>query len=561
MHSRGRYGILIMLSGLNAKRGNVVMKNITQVIGSALFVSILFVLLAGCGQRAVSSSEDPPAIAGNEPQRQEAVLKEAETLRLSITDDLEIPSIPGAAYYVSSTGNDNNDGKSPDSAWATLERVTQADLRKGDGVLFERGGVFRGYLHCQQGVTYSAYGDGAKPVITGSPENGAKGEKWTLYGETADGGKVWQYDQDMRDCGTIVFNDGEAWGRKVAPCRRETGFVTEDGSAFDVLEGLKEDLSFFSPADSLLPAGGFIYLGDEQYAGTDGPLYLRCDRGNPGEVFESVEFCVRSRPCAGLVDMEADCLLDNLSVKYTSDSGVMPGGSDGSAVIQNCEIAWCGGGVWSYDEAGVPTLAGDGFSLASGVTISNCFIHQNYENGITIECGSDPGRVVEDVTVTGNLIDRNTGGLQIICYDDNMIAHNITFQNFLVENNYILHSGEGWAASVHSADAAPADDLNAGYSIRLGDLNSRLCAPNTVFKNNVIYSGSVCNIWGAFMGDVLPQFIDNQIYVRRGTMAALWSSEPGGEFLWYLIDGGDCDAQVLFNQEIGTGNIMEYIFS
>lgn len=49
--------------------------------------------------------------------------------------------------------------------------------------------------------------------------------------------------------------------------------------------------------------------------------------------------------------------------------------------------------------------------MASGVAISNCFIHQNYENGITVECGSDPGRIVEGVTVTGNLIDRNTGGL------------------------------------------------------------------------------------------------------------------------------------------------------
>lgn len=513
------------------------------------------------GQSGISpDAEDVPEVIGGDSQQQKAALKEAETLRLSIIDNMEMPTIFGTTYYVSNTGNDSNDGKSPDRAWATLKKVTEANLREGDGVLFARGEVFRGYLHCQRGVTYSAYGDGAKPVIAGSPENGAGGEKWTLYGETVDGGKVWKYCRDMQDCGTIVLNEGQEWCYKAAPRWNGTSFVTEDGIPFDVLKELREDLSFFSPADCLLPKGGSVYLGDERYANTDGPLYLRCDRGNPGEVFACIEFCIKTKLSSGLIDMEAGCLVDNLSIRYTSDSGVMPGGANGDAVIQNCEIAWCGGGVWSYDEAGIPTLAGDGFSLASGITIQNCYIHHNYDNGITIECGSDPGRVVENITVVENLIAYNTGGLQIICYDDDMTAHNITFRNFLVEGNYILHSGESWAASEHSADAAPSDDLKAGYSIRLGDLDTRLCAPNTVFKNNVIYSASVCNIWGAFMGETLPQFTDNQIYIRRDTMTALWSPEPNSEFLWYSIGGEECDSQTLFNQELGNGNIVEYIF-
>lgn len=363
----------------------------------------------------------------------------------------------------------------------------------------------------------------------------------------------------MKDCGTIVFNEDEEWCYKVMPYWNGTGFVTEDGEPFDVLESLTDDLYFFSSADCLLPAKtGFVHLGDERYADTDGPLYLRCDRGNPGEVFDSIEFCISSKRSSGLVDMAKGCLVDNLCIKYTSDSGVMPGDAEGNDVIQNCEIAWCGG-VWAYDEGGRVVTGGDGFSLITGITIRDCYIHHNYDNGITIECGSDPGRVVADVTAVGNLIDYNGGGIQIICFDEDMVSHNIMFRDFLIEDNYILHSGESWAAAVQLVTReAPTDDLAAGHSIRLGDLNIRLYAPNTVFKNNVIYSESVCNIWGAFTGDAMPQFIDNQIYVRKDTMVALWSPDPDSDFLWYCIGDENYNSEVLFNQELGSGNIVGY---
>lgn len=50
-------------------------------------------------------------------------------------------------------------------------------LKSGDAVFFERGGLWRGYLDCAEGVTYSAYGQGEKPRIYGSPENGADPNK------------------------------------------------------------------------------------------------------------------------------------------------------------------------------------------------------------------------------------------------------------------------------------------------------------------------------------------------------------------------------------------------
>ncbi len=51
-------------------------------------------------------------------------------------------TITGTTYYVSLSGSDSNTGTSPASAWRTVGRVDQAELKPGDGVLFEGGATF-----------------------------------------------------------------------------------------------------------------------------------------------------------------------------------------------------------------------------------------------------------------------------------------------------------------------------------------------------------------------------------------------------------------------------------
>ncbi|MDP6355906.1 MAG: hypothetical protein QF473_12425 [Planctomycetota bacterium] len=73
----------------------------------------------------------------------------------------------------SAAGIDANEGNSPASAWASLERVNQADLRPGDTVRFKRGSAWRGSLTPRSGakdapITYPADGEGEKPLLLGS---------------------------------------------------------------------------------------------------------------------------------------------------------------------------------------------------------------------------------------------------------------------------------------------------------------------------------------------------------------------------------------------------------
>lgn len=137
--------------------------------------------LSACGGEGQPNTSNTPM--DDDAAAATAILEEAvarrETIQTSKTqivwDEALIPgkTYTGTAYYVSNQGDDGNDGLSPETAWATLDRVNQAPLEYGDAVFFERGGVWRNTtVETKEGVTYSAYGEGAKPRICASPGNG-----------------------------------------------------------------------------------------------------------------------------------------------------------------------------------------------------------------------------------------------------------------------------------------------------------------------------------------------------------------------------------------------------
>lgn len=106
-----------------------------------------------------------------------------------------------ATYYVSNQGNDANDGLSPATAWQSLAKINETPLADGDQILFQRGQVFRGQLNPRKtytGLTYGAYGAGARPVIAGSilltnwqpSSQGAGIYQTSAAGLVADGGEI-----------------------------------------------------------------------------------------------------------------------------------------------------------------------------------------------------------------------------------------------------------------------------------------------------------------------------------------------------------------------------------
>ncbi len=76
-------------------------------------------------------------------------------------------------YYFSESGNDNNAGTSESSPFKTLKKLNSLSLVAGDFVLFKKGEIFQGSIIIKDNgsagnpITFSSYGSGANPVITG----------------------------------------------------------------------------------------------------------------------------------------------------------------------------------------------------------------------------------------------------------------------------------------------------------------------------------------------------------------------------------------------------------
>ena len=108
---------------------------------------------------------------------------QAEKLKKEILNAKDTIEIKGTTYYVSNDGNDENDGKTPETSWKTIDRVNKEAFMPGDGVRFKRGNLFRGTILSQNGVTYCAYGEGEKPKFYAWNKNLGDASLWTLYNE------------------------------------------------------------------------------------------------------------------------------------------------------------------------------------------------------------------------------------------------------------------------------------------------------------------------------------------------------------------------------------------
>ena len=105
-------------------------------------------------------------------------------------------------YYVSVDGNDTlNDGRSPETPFATPTGANRV-VKEGDVVLFKRGDEWRLRWSTKPGVTYSAYGEGPKPVFNGNRYGDAADPSfWTLVDGTDN---IWKYKNIISDVGCRV---------------------------------------------------------------------------------------------------------------------------------------------------------------------------------------------------------------------------------------------------------------------------------------------------------------------------------------------------------------------
>jgi len=282
----------------------------------------------------------------------------------------------GTIYYVSEKGDDNNDGFSPETPIKTLDAVSKLPLCVGDAVLFKRGETFRGLLKSKRGVIYSAYGEGKKPVLTNSLQNFADASLW----EETEVKNVYRLTiPQTHDVGIIVFDEGKTWSQKRIKGRPE---FPEGG-----LENLDVDLAMWHDIPKPLEETGYVYL--------------RCDMGNPGEIFNSIEIARRQN----IISAANDTTFDNLCLKYGAAHGIGSGTVNG-LTVRYCEFGFIGGSWFRTD-----TLSryGNAIEIYGGCRNFVCdhnYIYQIYDAGITQQLKNAKSDIVmTDIRYSYNLIE------------------------------------------------------------------------------------------------------------------------------------------------------------
>lgn len=331
-------------------------------------------------------------------------------------------------------------------------------------------------LYKPEAMDIAALPDGGYPTLGGPSVDWSA--FWSMGWEETDGWSEETFSQPSEAMTKAWVYDSEPMshfhgGINFAGSRLSIGdaFSPEEilsAGPFVVTEQLDRDLTFFSQADSELPdtlpiylMGAYAEFTDEGCLAyrTQGPLYFRCDGGNPGELYDSIEFVT---PMPSVEVLSEGTVLDNLCIGFTQGSLIYHYDAD-NCRVQNCEVAWIGGCVTSYsfdDLEACPrgvTRFGDGINGASSyVTVQNNYIHSIIDCGIGLEMFSGDGCSPVDTRYIGNLVYHVGSGLGYMNRDENADESHM-FRNCTFEDNMVLFSGLSRENSSNEACALAVD--------------------------------------------------------------------------------------------------------
>jgi Right handed beta helix region len=266
----------------------------------------------------------------------------------------------GQTYYIDlSAGDDANDGLTPSRP---LKTYATREFTGGDTLLFKRGTVVRDMLHTRNGsqnapITYSAYGEGPKPVFLGSAPAGNP-DHWVEERPS-----LWRYTQTFpSEVCNLIFNGGESCGN----LRWQIEDLLHPGEWHYTGIGLSSHAEFGTGTGH---RPGILYL----YSPT-----------NPGRAYKSIECALwGQRQLAG---GQHDITIENLSFQNGGVHGYQ-GTHARHITIRNCEFRFIGGAVWHRERR---IRFGNGVEFwdgASDITVEGCLFDNIYDSGVTHQGG------------------------------------------------------------------------------------------------------------------------------------------------------------------------------
>lgn len=300
-------------------------------------------------------------------------------------------------YYVSNSGDDNNNGTSPTTAWQTISKVNAQNYLPGDSILFKRGDTWQSaeidatsHGTVENSICYGAYGSGERPSILGS----AAIIQWKQTSTN-----IWESIEDVPK---------DTWHEGRDSCEVFFEHISGEvswGDHQETISGLVEEFDW-------------TFLNNK--------IYIYSNQ-NPTDLYSAVQ-APQVREVFHIRDKNY-IAIDNLAIKYVLDIAVYDeyGYQEVHGLrVTNCHIGWVGA-----KEAAV----------SYGIGIHNCDAYIGYniiENigrrNISLGLNNRPEIPYENVLIEHNHMKDgfHTTGLDIIS-GGTIHIKNVTFRYNLVE--------------------------------------------------------------------------------------------------------------------------------
>ena len=395
------------------------------------------------------------------------------------------PGEHGRAYcFSNSEGDDENSGLGEGMPLKTISRLMQMQnddiIKPGDIVLFKRGDEWHEKLITKEGVTYSAYDKGPKPRILGSIE-ADRADDWELVPGTEN---LYRFREEIvseRDVGNIVLNEGEGYCLRILKevdadrsVRIGDDCLVSNGYSYWKLPPRK-----FKDQYDLIEIGDDIPESDLMYYHNldEGALYVYSKKGNPGDLFESVEICTKGN----LIAAKSDVVIDNLCLKYTGSHGV-GAGTCKNLTVRNCEIGWIGGSIQFVTKDKEIVRFGNSveiFGGCDGYYVYNNYMYEAIDCGPTIQWqGTLPaGKTIveKNIEIHDNVLSAAKPEIWLTTAKENTEDTYAYMENCRVYNNLVRDDGYGFSGYFHQ---------KTGYTAFYGAAKTYAPFNDCYFENN-----------------------------------------------------------------------------
>lgn len=480
----------------------------TRDITKETYVDIKYVALFKT-EEAANAFDFTKYSAGNEPEYtiEKGLIKdgseklaqynaECDALIEKIKATPTSVEVTGTKYYVSADGNDNNDGKSPATAWKSIDKVDKYKFNPGDGVFFRRGDYFRAdgiTLTLQSGVTYSAYGEGDKPVFVGSVD-ASDPNNWV---ET-DVPNVYRFKKNISNVGSVIINGGSIWGIRITRKDDAQNVCIDNGTVYNGIDEPYHSASrpFKNGYDCLKNNLEFVSYGG---------MFLYSEAGNPGEVFDSIELST------GITGIDGsgfkDVTLDNIKLFGYGVHGIGVANIT-NFTVQNCIFGWIGGSIQSGDVRLGNAI--QNWKNCDGFVIDSCYCYQIYDCCYTTQYVNTKEKepiYIKNMELKNSVAEYANSGPEI-WNGFNTDDHDLIFyENLLIHDNYTRNSGYGWS---HQRPNKDGNFFYGGFHSTNPDFD------NFRFYDNKFFICYKYGLLSQFISKNNVGFVDNDYIIAEG---------------------------------------------